>query len=117
MTYLKDKISVFFKFLPLILFVSYYGSIILFYHAHTVNEQIIVHSHPFNNPEHSHSAAQYDLIKMLSAFSGLAALTGLLLAIQFFGKKQTPKVQPDSHTRMIYPQVWFRRGPPSIFFV
>ena len=117
MTYCKNKISVFLRFLLLILFVSYYGSITLFYHAHRVNEQIIVHSHPFNNQEHSHSAAQYDLIKILSSFSGLAALTGLMLAIQFFGLRQTQKVKPDSHTRLIYAQVWFLRGPPSVSFI
>lgn len=74
MTYLKNKISVFFKFLLLILFVSYYSGITLFYHAHMVNGVIIVHSHPFLNSKnkqipvqsHSHSSACYFLIEQLN---------------------------------------------------
>lgn len=73
MTNLKNKISVFLKYLLLILFVSYYSGITLFYHAHLVNGEIIVHSHPFVNSKnkqspfqpHSHSSASYFLIQQL----------------------------------------------------
>jgi hypothetical protein len=81
-----------------------------------VNGEIIVHSHPFNNPGDTHTSSQYDLIKILSSFASPATLTGLLLAILFFGNQQMRETKPDSLSRLIYVQVWFRRGPPSTFF-
>ena len=71
MTYFKNQISVFFRFLLLILFIGYYSSITLFYHTHLVNGEIIVHSHPFSKTKqgpfqsHSHSSAAYVLIQHL----------------------------------------------------
>jgi hypothetical protein len=73
MTYCKNKISVVFRFLLLLLFVGYYSSISLFYHAHLVNGVVIVHSHPFqkslnNGPyqSHPHSTSAYILIHQLN---------------------------------------------------
>jgi hypothetical protein len=71
MNYLRNKIPVFWRFLLLILFMGYYSSITLFYHAHLVNGEIIVHSHPFSKTKqgpfqpHSHSSAAYVLIQHL----------------------------------------------------
>jgi hypothetical protein len=72
---LINYISTFFKCLLLILFLGYYGSITMFYHAHLlVNGVIITHSHPFksdpNNKgpfqSHSHSSSAYNLIDQLN---------------------------------------------------
>lgn len=73
MTYLKNKISAFLRFLLITLFIGYYSSITLFYHTHLVNGVVIVHSHPFKssnnnqNPvqSHSHSSASYVVIDHL----------------------------------------------------
>ena len=71
---ITNGIGHFFRFFLLILFISYYGSISFFYHAHLVNGQIICHSHPYKtepnskNPfeSHSHSPDAYTLIHQLS---------------------------------------------------
>jgi len=66
--------SYFFRFLLLLFFVGYYGSITLYVHAHLINGQIVYHSHPYkpipvnNSPfqSHSHSSATYNLIQQLN---------------------------------------------------
>ena len=71
---ITNGIAHFFRFFLLLLFISYYGSISFFYHAHLVNGQIICHSHPFKsepntkNPfqSHTHSPEEYALIHQLS---------------------------------------------------
>lgn len=71
---ITNGIAHFFRFFLLLLFLSYYGSISFFYHAHLVNGQIICHSHPFKsepnnkNPfeSHSHTPEAYTLIHQLS---------------------------------------------------
>lgn len=50
----------------------------LFSHTHTVGSYRITHSHPYkgtpDNPCHSHTAAQFLTIALLSAFTALAAM-------------------------------------------
>ena len=58
----------------IILVVGYYGSANLFYHAHIVNNHIIVHSHPYKKsdkgaPMHSHSGSEFSLIQQLSYYT------------------------------------------------
>ena len=61
--------------LLLLLFVSYYGGITLFRHAHQSGENTIVHSHPYSkNCEHSHSAAEFQFIQQISAFLSIAVV-------------------------------------------
>jgi hypothetical protein len=74
---LKKQISLFFRLSLLLVFVAYYGSITMFFHAHNVNGHIIVHSHPFsrnkNNtpsyPSHSHTSEELILISHLDQFN------------------------------------------------
>ena len=53
-------------FLPL-LFIAYWGGVMLFTHSHVVNGVIISHSHPFKG-EHEHSDAEVETIFLLSSF-------------------------------------------------
>ena len=50
----------------------------LFSHTHTIGRYRITHSHPYtgtsDNPCHSHTAAQFLTIALLSAFTALAAM-------------------------------------------
>ena len=50
----------------------------LFSHTHTIGSYRITHSHPYtgtsDNPCHSHTAAQFLTIALLSAFTALAAM-------------------------------------------
>lgn len=56
--------------LLLVLFAWYWSSVTLFPHAHNIDGHIYVHSHPFsgtsNNPGHSHTPQQFQLIAHLS---------------------------------------------------
>lgn len=62
------------KFCLLIFFITYYGSITLFYHSHLVNGHFIIHSHPFQNaPEksipfgkHQHSSKAFIFFDQLN---------------------------------------------------
>jgi hypothetical protein len=71
----SNYISIFLKLLLLVLFIGYYSSITMFYHAHILaNGIVITHSHPFKSPvnnkspfqSHSHSSTAYNLIDQLN---------------------------------------------------
>jgi hypothetical protein len=67
---LKKNIYVYFF---IILFSGYYGSVIFFYHAHMINGEYIVHSHPAKTdskgfPLHSHTSNGFLTIQILTAF-------------------------------------------------
>lgn len=69
----KNKIRVVFRFLLLLLFVGYYSSVTLFYHAHLVNGVVVVHSHPVKKSQnsgpyqsHTHNKSAYELIHQLN---------------------------------------------------
>lgn len=77
------------KYLLLILFLGYWGSITLFQHAHIVDGVTIVHSHPYNpfskeNPtNHHHSKNEFVLIYLLSHFiTTVSFLAFSLIAIK-----------------------------------
>ena len=57
----------------LVLFLCYQVGIIAFTHVHYVNGVMVVHSHPFGNDTHEHSAAQLLLIGQLSHVEMTAA--------------------------------------------
>lgn len=53
-----------------ILYVCFWASTHLFYHAHYLPNGVITHSHPYfpsdnNQPEHSHTAAQFQFLDIL----------------------------------------------------
>lgn len=68
--------------LLLVLFAGYWSCVTLFPHVHRIDGLLYVHSHPYSgpadNPTHSHSAQQFQLIAHLSllvmALATLAAL-------------------------------------------
>ena len=67
----------------------------LFSHTHTIGSYRITHSHPYtgtsDNPCHSHTAAQFLTIALLSAFTALAAmLAGAAPAAPENGQAATP---------------------------
>ena len=70
---LIKKISLLSRSLLLVLFISYSGSVMFFYHTHLVHGFLITHSHPFKLPakkgaaeNHSHTNSQYILLQHLS---------------------------------------------------
>lgn len=64
--------------LLLALFLAYWSNITLFYHVHTIDNQIYVHSHFFSgsasNPTHTHTTQQFQLIAQLSLLLTTAAV-------------------------------------------
>lgn len=53
------------KWFLTILFVSYVSGITLFTHSHIVDANTIVHSHPFQKSDHTHSSEQLILLHQL----------------------------------------------------
>lgn len=69
----KKVINLFFRQMLLLLFISYYSSITMFFHIHMQHGQVYVHSHFFLHSEgkqpdtaHSHSHNEYNLIHELN---------------------------------------------------
>ena len=87
----------------------------LFSHTHTIGRYRITHSHPdtgtSDNPCHSHTAAQFLTIALLSAFTALAAmLAGAAAAAPETGRllrHLLPCGTTAPHTRAVS-----LRGPP-----
>lgn len=81
-------------------FAWYWSSVTLFPHAHNIDGHIYVHSHPFsgtsNNPGHSHTPQQFQLIAHLSLLvmmvATLVAFALRLLGVSFIFKTQKPAV-------------------------
>ena len=96
----------------LLLFVSYYSSITLFWHSHKLGYTIIFHSHPFSNQQHNHTAAQYDLIKILTVTAGFIAFSGLFVIGSLVGKRYLLVAKPISNALQYNPDAYYRRGPP-----
>lgn len=123
MDYLRRKIYNIFKYFLLILFVGYYCGITLFYHAHTLKGEVIVHSHPFKHDSsnkspfenHNHGKGEYALIHLLDNVS--------------FDETGTSSFLPDpifSYTLLAYIPIiddfhscdglgFQLRGPPNLF--
>ncbi|MFA6326744.1 MAG: hypothetical protein WCX21_06290 [Bacteroidales bacterium] len=55
-----------------VIFLTYYGSVTLFYHQHDLNGMMVSHSHPFHSSSHTHSAEAFDTIHHLSQFITVA---------------------------------------------
>ena len=84
-------------------------------HAHNIDGHIYVHSHPFsgtsNNPGHSHTPQQFQLIAHLSLLvmmvATLVAFALRLLGVSFIFKTQKPAVRQDAPIR-----IYGLRAPP-----
>jgi hypothetical protein len=96
----------------LLLFISYYGSITLFWHSHKLGYTTIFHSHPFGNPNHTHTTAQYDLIKVLSETAGFVTVTGLSVWAAIEGRSNLLVAKPVASIPQNQAIIYFRRGPP-----
>ena len=65
--------------LLLALFVGYFISISFFFHSHTIDGVVVVHSHPFSTSDHhSHSTNVLNFIQHISHFLTLAVFAAFL---------------------------------------
>lgn len=102
--------------LLLVLFAWYWSSVTLFPHTHNVDGYTYVHSHPFsgssNNPGHSHTPQQFQLIAHLSLLvmtaATLVAFVLRLLGVSFIFKPQHPSARQDAPIR-----IYGLRAPPA----
>ncbi len=69
------------RWLLLVLFIGYYGSITLFLHTHHLKNGIITHSHPFSNAKHEHSTTDYLIIDALSQLITDGSIGGISLIV------------------------------------
>jgi hypothetical protein len=68
----KSYISKIIETVLLVLFVSHYGGITLFYHAHQVGEKTISHSHPYRKDapqNHNHTTKGYFVVQCINEAS------------------------------------------------
>lgn len=87
-------------FLP-ILFVSYISGITLFTHSHIVDASTIVHSHPFQKSEHTHTAEQLILLHQLFH----THLTSTVVPEFDLTKKSNHETILSSHYLGLHPQL------------
>jgi hypothetical protein len=84
---LSENLKRVLKWFLLILFLGYYGSIVLFTHTHLINGVTIVHSHPYKpfsddgSPSHNHSSNEIVVLQALSGFFSTVVLSFIALAI------------------------------------
>lgn len=102
--------------LLLLLFTGYYGGITLFPHAHDVDGQRIVHSHPYSGtpsqPGHQHSAQQLQWLQLLSMLTWISV--AFYLGISLCGCRQIRYAVTVLRARSQHPQAYLLRGPPVL---
>ena len=108
------------RLLLLLLFISYSGSVMMFYHTHLVKGTLITHSHPYKVPEkngpvesHSHSSSQYLLLQHLCNTSMTDSLIEFVVVpdmiFDFFNVIESPYSDPFSANVTLTESL---RGPP-----
>ena len=123
MKHIRTNISRIKGYFLILLFIGYYGSITLFYHAHLVNNQIIVHSHPYKHhpldhtpfESHSHTASAYSLIKQLNepGWENAPDIARVPEPIAFFCSYFIDYIQLNINTNNCLPIQL--RAPPSFY--
>jgi len=96
------------------LFSFYMAGITLFFHEHNIDNERIIHSHPFAKADHTHSSSEYLLIEQLNHFVSTADivlqfdLKTPVVLLDTQGSKATDHFIPKLYLLTISP-----RAPPS----
>jgi hypothetical protein len=97
----------------LILFMSYFACITLFSHSHVINGIKIVHSHPYSGApeEHTHTAAEVEVINHLTFFISLAAFiaSGIVIFVEKLRTVSKPSISVPLLNTYLYHLL---RAPP-----
>ena len=72
------------------LFATYWCGINCFPHSHVVNGVVIVHSHPFEDEDHTHTDIQYETIFYLTHFFSIECATFHFESLVRFALLLTP---------------------------
>ncbi len=108
------------RYFLLILFLGYYGSVTLFNHIHHFENGVTVtHSHPFSsgtdkNPiKHKHTAAEYLLIQLLSAFLVAVSFSAFLIEVyKAFSRKIDSQKNSGNFSKLSFLYSNGLRAPP-----
>ncbi|MDD2411627.1 MAG: hypothetical protein RBS19_08450 [Bacteroidales bacterium] len=110
-----------FSFFFLVFFIFYYLGTVLFIHTHTIDGKAVTHSHPYQsdaqgNPLHTHSTAEFTLIRILSQFLTLSFFAFWGLKKIFVYLKNKLYSNTDANTLSIYPHLIYSLRAPPLFF-
>lgn len=111
---MRNRVKHILALLFLLLFVGYWGAVTLFPHAHDIDGQVYVHSHPFggtsagavHTPQQFQAIAHLSLLLMTAAF--LVAFVAHLLGFTFVFCVRRPEARQDvsvRHCRLRAPPV------------
>ena len=114
MTYLRQTGSI---LLMLLSFVVYVGGITLFSHGHTIDGEMVYHSHihtgSAEQPDHTHSSLQFKTLAALAMYIALGAVN-----IQHIDLPTSTAItldSPDTHSIATRSVTFFSlRAPPAI---
>lgn len=110
------------KYLSLVLFLGFFGSITFFNHAHIVNGITIVHSHPFKSdkngiPTHNHTTNGYLIIHLMMNYTATAsfALIAINSILNLLGKILIKYYNSNlSQSYLVFNPL---RGPPAFILI
>lgn len=116
------------KVLLLLVFIGYYSSLNLFYHAHLINGQVVYHSHPYKkysqpktgekkSPAHQHNKDEFYFIQQLdkSVWDDLV-VKPILPEIPILPKKRVVPELPASPVTASTTSICLRAPPSFILF-
>lgn len=97
----------------LVLFAFFFASTNFFFHVHEGPDGRIVHSHPWSAKPHSHSAAQFQLISLISSSAFEAGGQLRIEAPAGSGGDSVPAALPERTCRREFHGVNGLRAPPE----
>lgn len=105
----------------LVFFIFYYLGTVLFIHTHTIDGKLVTHSHPYQsdaqgNPLHTHSTAEFTLIRVLSQFLTLSFFIFFGIKKIFVYLKNKFYSNIDAKSLSIYPHLIYSLRAPPLFF-
>lgn len=101
--------------LLLVLFVGYFAGITFFPHKHIINNQVVVHSHPFSGSEsHTHTTSAINLLVQLSGFATKLLAAGISLVLYLITLSTVSKTYTNTYTQSNYQLAYFLRPPPVV---
>jgi hypothetical protein len=106
------------KYVFLLLFLLFFGSVTFFNHAHVVDGITVIHSHPFRsdnsgNPMHDHTTSGYQLIHLLVTLINTAVV---FLIVFYFLPVFIGKIADKYFDRVVIKTFFIQhplRGPPA----
>lgn len=102
----------------LIIFLFFFSGNTFFNHAHHIDENIIIHSHPFKsdshgNPNHNHSRSDYLLIDLINNLLFFTTINIVLIAGLVILLNPVPTYYLNPFLSLVTISPFTIRGPPA----